>query len=82
MEEMTTNEVDIYPDPTYDMIYINVANALNINIYNVSGQLVYSAENKNEDVLTVDVSDWKKSIYFVEIIDEYLNKKTGKFIVK
>jgi hypothetical protein len=82
MEEMTSNEVDIYPVPTYDMIYINVANALNINIYNVSGQLVYSAENKNEDVLTVDVSDWKKSVYFVEIIDEYLNQKTAKFVVK
>jgi hypothetical protein len=79
---MTSNEVDIYPVPTYDMIYINVANSLNINIYNVSGQLVYSAENKNEDVLTVDVSDWKKSVYFVEIIDEYLNKKTRKFVVK
>jgi hypothetical protein len=74
--------VEIYPVPTSDMININAANALNINIYNVNGQLVYSAENKNEDIFTLDVSDWKKSVYFVEIIDENLNKKNGKFVVK
>lgn len=76
------NEVEIYPVPTSDMININAANALNINVYNVNGQLVYSAENKNEDIFTLDVSDWKKSVYFVEIIDENLNKKNGKFVVK
>lgn len=76
------NAVEIYPVPTSDMININAANALNINIYNVNGQLVYSAENKNEDIFTLDVSDWKKSVYFVEIIDENLNKKNGKFVVK
>lgn len=82
MEEMTSNEVDIYPVPTYDLININIKDVHNINIYNVSGQLVYSAENKNEEILTVDVLDWKKGVYFVEIIDEYLNKKTRKFVVK
>lgn len=76
------NAVEIYPVPTSDMININAANALNINVYNVNGQLVYSAENKNEDIFTLDVSDWKKSVYFVEIIDENLNPKTGKFVVK
>lgn len=76
------NEVEIYPVPTSDMININAANALNINVYNVNGQLVYSAENKNEDIFTLDVSDWEKSVYFVEIIDENLNKKNGKFVVK
>ena len=76
------NEVEIYPVPTSDMININAANALNINVYNVNGQLVYSAENKNEDIFTLDVSDWKKSVYFVEIIDKNLNKKNGKFVVK
>lgn len=76
------NEVEIYPVPTSDMININAANALNINVYNVNGQLVYSAENKNDDIFTLDVSDWKKSVYFVEIIDENLNKKNGKFVVK
>ena len=76
------NAVEIYPVPTSDMININAANALNINVYNVNGQLVYSAENKNEDIFTLDVSDWKKSVYFVEIIDENLNKKNGKFVVK
>ena len=76
------NEVEIYPVPAHHMININIANARNINIYNVSGQLVYSLENKNENILTINVSDWKKSVYFVEIIDENLNKKNGKFVVK
>lgn len=76
------DEVEIYPIPSHDIININVCNARNINIYNVSGQLVYSLENKNEDILTFNVSDWKKSVYFVEIIDENLNKKNGKFVVK
>ena len=76
------DEVEIYPIPSHDIININVSNARNINIHNVCGQLVYSLENKNEDIFTLDVSDWKKSVYFVEIIDKNLNKKNGKFVVK
>lgn len=82
MGEMVSNELDMYPVPTNDLININIKDARNINIYNVNGQLIYSLENNNEDVLTIDVSDWKKSVYFVEIIEKSLNKKTGKFVVK
>lgn len=75
------NDLEIYPVPTNNLININVGNAKNVNIYNVSGQIVRSLKNQNE-VITLNVSDWKKGVYFVEIIENNLNKKTGKFVLK
>ena len=77
-----TDDVEIFPVPSHDLININIKETSDINIYNVSGQLVHSLKNENEEIVTINVSDWKKSVYFVEIIDENLNKKNGKFVVK
>lgn len=77
-----TDDVEIFPVPSHDLININIKETSDINIYNVSGQLVHSLKNENEEIVTINVSDWKKSVYFVEIIDKNLNKKNGKFVVK
>lgn len=75
------NELKIYPSPTNDIINIDANYARNINIYNVCGQIIYSLNN-NDDITTINVSNWKKGIYFVEIIGKDMNKKTGRFVVK
>ena len=75
------NELKIYPSPTNDIINIDANDARNINIYNVCGQIIYSLNN-NDDITTINVSNWKKGIYFVEIIGKDMNKKTGRFVVK
>ena len=82
MNDNIVNEVEIYPVPSHDLININIKETSDINIYNVSGQLIYSLKNESEEIVTINVSEWKKSVYFVEIIDKNLNKKNGKFVVK
>ena len=75
------NSTTEYPVPTNDLINIDIKDARDINIYNVSGQIVCSLKNQNE-VISLNVSDWKKGVYFVEIIENDMNKRTGKFVVK
>lgn len=75
------DNLEIYPVPTNDLINIDIKDARDINIYNVSGQIVCSLKNQNE-VISLNVSDWKKGVYFVEIIENDMNKRTGKFVVK
>ena len=82
VSDSITDDVEIFPVPSHDLININIKETSDINIYNVSGQLVHSLKNENEEIVTINVSDWKKSVYFVEIIDKNLNKKNGKFVVK
>ncbi|MBR5781445.1 MAG: exo-alpha-sialidase [Bacteroidales bacterium] len=82
MADGDADEVEIYPVPVSDMINIKAENAGEINIYNVSGQKVFSLKDTKEEVITLDVAAWNKGIYFVEIFDGEKNKNSGKFVLK
>ncbi len=70
----------VYPNPARNYITVEAENLKVINIYNVQGQLIYTLQN-NEDVITLDISDFDNGIYFIEGIDNEFNKKQSKFIV-
>jgi len=65
------NNLSIYPNPTREKINIyftpkNKLALINVNIFSILGKLVYS-ENTDENIQSIDVSNYKKGVYFLEI---------------
>lgn len=74
----TSNSVSIYPNPTSN--YLTIESDLDyhtINIYNLSGKLVKTAE-RNSQIL---VSDLSKGMYFIQLVADK-NVITKKFTIE
>lgn len=72
VEEETSSQIPIYPNPATDILYINLPVKLNsndvayISIYNSNGVKVF--ENKcslDNNVMTIDISGLSYGIYFI-----------------
>jgi hypothetical protein len=74
--------VNIYPNPSDDLINIEVGEKhhATIEIYNVSGRLVYSKE-LNSKVEKIDLSGFSRGMYLVKVSQEQ-DVKVGKVVVK
>lgn len=75
------NDIEIYPVPTNGILNVKTYNCITLNIYNIHGQLIETFQNESE-TMTLDISDYAKGIYFIEGIDENLNKRNAKFVVE
>ncbi|NOR87639.1 MAG: T9SS type A sorting domain-containing protein [Bacteroidales bacterium] len=67
--QVSSNEIAVYPNPTKHIIHIMGGEALlNITLYDIKGSLIKEMnsgfQNQNN---TIDVSDLKSGIYFVNI---------------
>ncbi|MBO6081043.1 MAG: T9SS type A sorting domain-containing protein, partial [Bacteroidales bacterium] len=67
-------EVEIFPNPSNNVINIKGKGMTQIQIYNAEGQLVYSSDVKQSDLQTVDVSRYAAGQYLVKI--QLGNKQT------
>lgn len=77
------NNVIIYPNPASEHFVISGLNSDNnrIEIYNITGSLVYVTYSKNQNSKSIDISNFIKGVYFVKIMDG--NKfYTEKLVVK
>ena len=80
--EYTVNStINIYPNPSDDIINIEIENINNsiIEIYNVNGKLVFS-KAVNSKVEKIDVSELLRGIYFVKVRQDN-NVRIEKLIV-
>ena len=75
------NTINIYPNPSDDLINIEIENINNvtIEIYNVSGNLIFS-KTLNSKVEKIDISGLSMGMYFVKVRQEN-NIKVEKLIV-
>ena len=69
----------IYPNPSTDKITLNTTTAVDIRIYNYTGQVVKSILNNSGKV---DVSDLNNGIYFFEVSSKNSSKKSIYKFVK
>ena len=77
--EETAMVTTIYPNPASSNFTIECANDAMVEIYNLVGQKVYSAQGK---VFNVDSSNWDKGIYLVNVKDQKGAVKTQKLVVR
>jgi hypothetical protein len=77
------NSISVYPNPTSGKIYINGLNSgiARLNIYNISGGIVYSSEPEKRTVNEVDLTGQPKGIYFIKI-DDGNTIQTKKFVIR
>jgi len=64
------NEINIYPNPSNDFIYINISNEdeLQVEIFDINGKSLFNKNifDKNKKI---DVSGFSKGVYILRIID-------------
>jgi hypothetical protein len=63
-------DIIVYPNPTSDVVYINLPNNNEVNlikIFDVTGKVIYSNEYKNIEKIEINVSNFKKGIYFISV---------------
>lgn len=78
-DSFVLDNFSIYPNPTSDIIKINLESNLTlekVNIYNTLGQIIKSENNK-----TIDIKSLAKGNYFVEVITNQ-GKATKTIIVE
>ncbi|MBC8321754.1 MAG: T9SS type A sorting domain-containing protein [Bacteroidetes bacterium] len=66
MEEIEKSSIQVYPNPAHNVLIIKAENITNIQIINVTGQLVID-KNVIGNQAAVDVNELKPGVYFVNI---------------
>jgi hypothetical protein len=68
VEEIHNDNFDItlYPNPANDYFSISGENIIKIEIFNIAGQLVYSAEQISVNE-SINVKDFERGAYLVKI---------------
>lgn len=66
VDEVLAGEVGIYPNPTTGVFTIETANITNVDVYNLIGQKVMSAE-MNADKANIDMTGFDTGIYMVKV---------------
>lgn len=73
-----------YPNPTSDLLNVTIDKSKNstvdINIYNINGQLLQQIKSEKKSQ-QINVSNFSRGIYFLEIKTEDGRRQTNKFVV-
>lgn len=80
-DETIKQNIQLYPNPTSDTIYIKSTNEIDfkrITLTNVLGQVLFEKKSVNK----IDLSYFKKGIYFIKIEDDNGNQISYKIIKK
>jgi hypothetical protein len=62
--------VNIYPNPTNNMINVNLDNittAVNFTLMSIDGKVIYQANNVNDTKTAIDISNNAKGVYFLKV---------------
>jgi hypothetical protein len=78
ISDLNEANASVYPNPTNGRITISSNIPINtIEIYNLSGTLIFADLKVNQPLKEIDLSGNSKGIYFVKIYDgtKYFNQK-------
>jgi hypothetical protein len=79
INETKRQELRVYPNPSSDKIYVDVAEPTQLGIYNLAGTMVLQKKvNTVQD--NIDVSNFVPGVYFVRSLTR--SSETQRFVVK
>ena len=82
MSHTQHGNIKVYPNPASEKVNILFGSApFSLNVYNSMGTLVYSAESEKE-IFTIDVSNYNRGMYLIQISDKENNSYIQKAILK
>ena len=64
IDDINVKDVNIYPNPTSGLVYVDVESSFDVVIYNYQGQVVKKLYGNND---YIDMSDLNEGMYFVEV---------------
>jgi hypothetical protein len=70
IEEFTSSDFIMYPNPTQGLITIVgdlIQSTTFVQLYDVTGQLIFSKNFEGTSSITIDVSEFSNGIYFTQI---------------
>ncbi|PHS67298.1 MAG: hypothetical protein COB12_03885 [Flavobacterium sp.] len=80
-DEILDNQLKVYPNPTSNLITIELTNnyssTITYKLYNLLGELIYTSES-NSQLFRIDMSDLSRGVYLLELIDAQSNKVVKK----
>lgn len=71
LNDLASNGVSIYPNPANNYLNIEAisdATSLEVNIYSISGEMVYNSIEENASIIKINTSELDNGIYFVELM--------------
>ncbi len=76
------NQMNIYPNPANDELYVELNKEINglIEIYDVMGKKMISKKINNEIIHKIDLNSLPNGIHFVKVIDEGKVYSIGKVV--
>ena len=80
-DDIDNNNLEIFPNPTSDLINIKTEGIISINVYSLQGKLIKTIEG-NDNITAFDVNDLTKGIYFIEAFNNKNNKLKTKLVVE
>lgn len=84
-EDINAGTFSVYPNPTNSNVQVSLQNSTdaiqNITIYDVLGKSVKTINKLLSNEISVDVSNFSKGIYFIEITTNNNLKSTKKLVV-
>lgn len=84
IDDFALNDISLYPNPTDNIINIDFKGKYTKNnkilIANTKGQIIFASE-QTSDVMTINVTDWTKGVYYIKITND--NDSTiRKFVIQ
>lgn len=80
LQENSSNKINIFPNPSKGIIYINSESKVSIKILDLIGQVVFSSDNVYDNT-SIDISKLMKGVYLVQIANENNALITQKLIL-
>jgi hypothetical protein len=80
IESSIENDVEVFPNPATETISVKGDQIKSIDIFNLTGKLIYTVNKKVQDLITeIDVSKIPKGIYIIKIYTKqgFWNKKVS-----
>lgn len=74
-----SNSLSIYPNPTKEILNIEISEVSQIKVLNILGELIMVTQ-LNAGNNTIDVSRYSSGVYFIQVINEIGNMSQNKFI--
>jgi hypothetical protein len=61
------SNIEVFPNPAYSTLNIKGENMRRIDIYNTDGQLVYTSDSHDENLIKVNVAQYAAGQYFISV---------------
>jgi len=84
--EPNKEELSLFPNPGTDIMYITrnpgiTGNIVYINLLDITGKLINVYHFLNEEIISLNISQYPTGLYMVTIFDDHGNAATGKYAI-